>query len=315
MFLKLIIVFFFAFLLPLFVFLTQVLYGGIEPNVLKDSLKESTIYTRVSSLIINAPVNPAAPQAPDEFNSLVTERFTPTYVQTKTEKLVDDSYVWLTKNGPSPVLSFNEVKGDLLAIEPTLQIQLQEMQTIENSNDDYSAEGSLNEFASDPTVNQEQDALSTLMQSNFTIPVGEYFQVLKTLYDAAKIIHPILGIILLALIVTMVKLSYTTTSRLRWTGAMILTAAIVGFGMVFFNAIAVTNLIYASENSSDNLIATFTPVILEIMNVVFAHFSVIQNYVNIGLAVIGFILVFSANLQQSHAIQSSNTKSKASVKK
>lgn len=315
MFLKLILIFFFAFLLPLFVFLTQVLYGGIEPNALKSSLKESAIYTKVSSIIVNPPVDPEAPQTPEELNTLLANRFTPAYVQTKTEKLVDDSYIWLTKNGSSPVLSFSELKEDLLAVDPALQMQLQEMQSTEILNEDMNAEGSLNELASDPAIQQEQDALKTLMDSNFTVPIGEYFQVFKTLYDAAKIIHPIVGVILVALIVILIKVTYSTKSKLRWTGAMFLTAAIVGFGMVFFNAIAVTNLIYASENSSDNLIATFTPVLLEIMNVAFAHFSVVQNYVNIGLAIIGFILIFIASIQQSHIIQSTPTKNKTSVKK
>lgn len=315
MFLKLTLIFFFSFLFPLFVFLTQVLYGGIEPNALKNSLNQSTIYTRVSSLIINPPVDPEVPHTPDALNTLLADRFTPEYVKIKTEKLVDDSYLWLIKDGPSPVLSFNELKDDLLASDPTLQMQFQEMQTQDNESKDISGEATLNELASDPAAQQEMDSFTTFMKSNFTVPVGEYFGVLKSLYNASKVIQPILGILLLIIIFVLFKICGSIKSKLRWTGAMFLTTSVVGFGMVFFNAIAVTNLVYASESSSDNLIATFTPVILEIMNAVFAHFSVVQNYVNIGFAVVGLILLFSVNLQQSHIVESGNTKSGVLKKK
>jgi hypothetical protein len=310
MFLKLTLIFFFSFLLPLFVFLTQVLYGGIEPDILKVSLNESTIYTRVSSLIINPPVDPEAPPSPDAINTLLANRFTPEYVKVKTEKLIDDSYLWLTKDGPSPVLSFSELKDDLLALDPTLQMQFQEIQALDNETNDISGENSLNDLAIDHTTQQELDSLTTLTQNNFTVPVGEYFGVLKSIYSASKIIQPILGILLLTIVFVLVKITDTTKTRLRWTGAMCLTAAIVGFGMVFFNAIAISNLVYVSENSSENLISTFSPIILEIMNAVFAHFSVVQNYINIGLAVVGLILICSVNLQQSYNIEPGNTKSK-----
>lgn len=293
---KLTALFLFAIITPFFVFLTEVLYGGTEPEELKKGLAQTTVYKSISQFIINA--EPEGPQDPDaaEISLLIYTRFTPEYLQTKTEKLIDDSHLWITKDGPPPVLSFHEIKDDLLISSPEFQTFLGQMEATQQQRD-FSGEASLNQSAGDHEMQNEMNSFTALVQNDFSVPVGEYFNGIKTFYSVMKIIQPIIAVLLVLFLVVLYKSNDNMASRLLWIGATFITAAVFGFGMLLFNNIAVAQLAEVTMSTSQNFIAAFSPVMIQLMDLFMKSYAQVQNIVSLVLVVLGAIFIIFAKIQ------------------
>lgn len=288
---KLTLLFLFAITTPFFIFLSEVLYGGTKPADLKTGLAESTVYKNISEFLINT--EPVAEQdaTSAEISTLIYNRFTPQYIQVKTEKLIDDSHAWITKDGPAPILSFNDIKKDLITAHPEFQSQIEQaaFASEQDSQKDFNAEESLNEFAGDPTVQGELDSLTVLAQNDFSVPVGEYFQGIKTFYGIMQILHPIIAIILLGIVLLLMKINESWTTRLRWFGATFITAAVLGYGMIVFNAISVKHLVDVTTSNTESFLAAFSPILLQLMHIFMNTYGNIQTLVSATMIAIGII--------------------------
>lgn len=292
---KLLFLFLFAIITPFFVFLTEVLYGGTSPEMLKKGLAQTGVYKTISEFIINE--KPEGPQdaASAEISVLIYNRFTPEYLQTKTEKLIDDAHVWITKDGPSPVLSFQEIKEDILTSNPEFQTYLDQIATAQEQQD-FSGEASLEQFAGDPTTQDETNSLTALAQNDFNVPVGEYFSGIKTFYSLMKIIQPLIAILLIVFLVILYKSNDTLASRLRWIGTTFILAALFGFGMILFNTVAVTQLAEVTMSNSENFLAAFSPVMVKLMELFMKSYGQVQIIVSIVFASSGTLFVVLAKI-------------------
>lgn len=298
---KLALLFLFAMLTPFTVFLTEVLYGGTTPDELKRGLAQTAIYTNASIFLITAKAEGKQDTAASELSEHLYKRFIPEYIQSKTEKLIDDGHIWVTADGPSPTLSFIEIKQDLISINPAFQAQFEQIQSVAQQSE-FSAENSLSEYAGSTGEQSETDALTALAQNNFTVPVGEYFQGIKTFYSVIQILQPILVLLLIATLFLLIKQNLDTQNRLKWLGATLITAAVFGFGMVFFNTLAIANLMQTTTSSSGNFLAAFAPIMLQLMDIFMSEYAKVQNNLGICMVIVGIFCFAGAALKaKNHA--------------
>ncbi len=294
---KLAILFIFAILSPFTIFVAELMYGGTTPQELKKGLAQSDVYANISDFLIS--VQPEGKQDDQTafLSKQIYDRFTPAYVQEKTDKLIDDGYIWITKDGPSPVLSFTDIKADMLTSNPEFEEQFAQIRYLANQNQG-NGEQALEQSSGDPTAQGNTDALTTLAQNDFTVPVGEYFLGLKTFYGIMKIVTPILIALLIGLLLVQLRINNSAKARLTWIGSSFITASAFGYGMIFFNQIAVKELLKSTLISSENFLATFAPIMLQLMNLFMQEYAKIQIYVSIGMLLIGVIFVAIAKLKK-----------------
>jgi hypothetical protein len=291
---KLVLLFFFAITTPFFIFLTEVLYGGTNPAVLKSGLVETSVYSDISEFLINAEPEGEQNDSTSEISKLVYNRFTPQYIQIKTEKLIDDSHVWITQDGPSPVLSFSDIKDDLLISNPEFESQFNQIAEVSDQQSlqgEINAEESLNEYAGAPEAQKEINSIAALAQNNFTVPVGEYFSGIKNFYSIMKIIHPLVAVLLGLSLFTLIKINNSWHERFRWIGGTFITTAIFGFGMVLFNYLAVQHLMEVTSSNAENFLSAFAPIMLQLMNLFMKVYGNFQNIISTTMLILGIIFL------------------------
>jgi hypothetical protein len=309
---KLLLVFFFAILAPFFVFITEVLYGGTRIEHLKASLVQSNVYTKISSVITN--IDAEEDPATKEVSGLIYGRFTPEYVQNKTEKLIDDSHIWITADGPSPIIEFSDIKDDLIASDSRYDILFAELssQSEQIPAEDYATETAVDEYSQNPVMQGEADSFTNLAKNNFVVPVGEYFAGIKAFYSAIKILQPIIAVILVAILLLLFKVTSPWKSRFRWIGSAFITASVFGFGMVLFNQVALTNLLQVNQNSTENFLTAFSPIILTLMDTFMKSYATFQNSVSMLLGICGLILLVVSFILKTPTIKTTTVQTRVS---
>lgn len=294
---KLAVLFIFALLSPFTIFVAELMYGGTSPQELKKGLSNTNAYVSISEFLINVKPQSEQDELTAALSQQIYERFTPAYIQSKTDKLIDDGYIWITQDGPSPVLSFTDIKQDMLATDPSFAPQFDQIRA-EMMKNGASGEESLELSAGDPERQSSVDALTALAQNDFTVPVGEYFQGLKQFYAIMQIVTPILILLLFICLLLQLRMNNTLSSRLRWIGASLLTASIFGYGMIFFNDIAVQTLAESTMISSENFLATFAPLMVKLMELFMEEYAKVQMYASIGMFIVGGACLGIAKINQ-----------------
>ncbi len=287
---KLAVLFIFALLSPFTIFVAELMYGGTTPQELKTGLVQTNVYSTISEFLIKAKPEGKQDEQTAFLSQQIYDRFTPTYVQTKTDKLIDDGYIWITKDGPSPILSFIDIKTDMLATNPAFATQFDQIRK-EAQQNQIEGEAALELSAGTTETKSNVDALTTLAQNDFTVPVGEYFAGLKKFYDVMKLVTPVLILLLFGLLFVQIKLNNNLHSRLQWIGASLITASVFGYGMIFFNDIAVQTLLDSTIVSSENFLATFAPIMVQLMEVFMQEYGKVQIYTSIGMLIVGIIFL------------------------
>ena len=149
----------------------------------------------------------------------IREQFTSSYVQGKSETLIDDTFSWLDgKTKTPPVLSFKEIKDSIEQKNPELLMQLQQA-----SEEMKVQQQQQTEMSGEPVPNDTMD-FNKIMKNDFSIPVGEQLGFLKYAYAFFKFALPVTAFYLLILLVLIALLSTTAKSRLRWIGATFLSS-------------------------------------------------------------------------------------------
>lgn len=143
---------------------------------------------------------------------LLQQELTPVYFRTKTEALIDDTKAWLSSpSATPPTLSFSDLKTKLLEQNPRLVTQLTQFAE-SYENEKPAIQAALNQAAQesgeDPPVLPDLP-LKDLLQSDFTLAVGQYLPWVKTLYTYAHPRFPLLCLIFLALLALITLLNLT----------------------------------------------------------------------------------------------------------
>lgn len=292
---KLALLFFVAFTTPFLVFLTEMLYGGTAPSDIKKGLIDSSIYKDVSTFLIK--VEPQGEQDAETaaISRIIYSRFTPQYIQSKTEKLLDDSSLWIAHDAAAPVLSFTDIKQDMLRTYPGVDLQ----------SVDTNAEESLEAFAGYPQSGA--NSLAALAQNDFVVPVGEYFQWIKTFYKAIQILQPILTLLLIGSLILLAKLNDNWPSRLEWIGTTLINAAMYGTGIILFNMLAIMQLKEVTISNPENFLAAFSPILLQLMEIFMHRYAQIQNIVSLIMAITGVFCVIGAVILKQKANRKINS--------
>lgn len=144
----------------------------------------------------------------------IREQFTSSYVQGKSETLIDDTFSWLDgKTKTPPVLSFKELRDSIEQKNPELLIQLQQASEEMRAQQQQQAE-----MSGESLPNDTMD-FNKMMKSDFSIPVGENLKPLKSVYTFFKFALPLTAVYLFVLLGLIVLLSSGVRSRLKWIGA------------------------------------------------------------------------------------------------
>jgi hypothetical protein len=280
---KLLLLIFFATTLPVVIFLTALLYGGISNTVLKSELATSNVYDGLSKQLTAFDTEDATSR---EIDGILKNRLTASYLQEKTELLIDDSYNWITgKSTAPPTISFREIKEDILAQNPDILEELQKMKSeMQPSNTSWTNEyhEPYNaEFADNTNV------FTGLVQSDFSAPIGQQLEGIKTAYNGLRLVHPVLIILLVLSLILLFVLNQTFSSRLRWIGASFIAGAIVGGVTIIFNSFTLAAMTNALVGNTNEMVSIFSPIVINMVTYFNTHYVNYQKVISGLLFLIG----------------------------
>lgn len=286
---------------PFLVFFATIVYSGTSQTSLKQELSKSNLYEKLSTNLkdtFTASDTQSSNGADDaQFTSVIQKRLTKEYMQGKTEALIDDTTQWLqNKTATPPVISFKEIKEDILAQDPQLLEQMN--QTIiemkkEQSQTDTTA--TTDNFAGDSASGNERDTMQTLMNSNFTVPVGEHIVPLKQSYQVLQIALPILAVLIVLCLIALFTLNNNVRSKLYWIAGTFTITALYGFLVIFLYGSIYSLLEKLLLGYSDEWMTIISPIITTLLSVFGEQYKQNQSVTNFALlvgAAVCFILSY-----------------------
>ncbi len=294
---KLLTLLFFTFTLPLVIFLTVLLYGPLTPVSIKSELNNASVYEKLSQTLADISSNDSENT---ELAGIITSRFTSEYIKIKTEGVIDDTSNWITgKSTTPPMLSFKELKEDIVKENPQLLTQLTDMaDEMKNESAAY-ADSSEN---TDETMNQQADmmnvstSISQLVNSDFSFNLEKELNGIKNGYATTRIVHPILIVLLFGSILLLGVLSSSWPARLRWIGSTLISSSVVGFGILFVATHGILALTTALSDQSNEFVRLFSPIILHITTSFVSSYSLYEKSVSIVLLVIGIACIIGSTV-------------------
>jgi len=208
--LKILLILSFGFSVQFLFFFLVFAIGGFTPAFLKETLVKSSVYTTVNSKIESLT---SEDPSEDMILPFIKEQFTSSYIQHKSETLIDDTFAWVDgKTASPPVLSFSEIKTSIQEQNPELLAQLtQAANEMQAQQQEESVDGE--------QVSADTMDLNKIIKSDFSIPIGKDLGFLKQAYSLFKLALPITAIYLVVLLGLIGLLSKPLKSKLRWVGA------------------------------------------------------------------------------------------------
>ncbi len=271
---RVIVLLFFIFTIPVVIFLTTILYASDLNTVLKTELARNNAYGQINTQISKLEGEDAQSIV---VNSFLQSTFTPQYIQAKTETTIDSSFDWIRgKTTVLPVLSFRDIKDKIFSQNPQL------LTTIEDLAKEMKNQPIPQDSSQDGTVQNQPDAqamkgidtLTSLAKSDFTIKLDQYLIGVKNFYNILRILQPILAGLLLIYLVLLFVLSKTWPSRLKWAGITFILSGVLGFGVVLFDSYLLGTLISFVSVNSNQAIKIVSPIVIQIIK----HF--VDTYIN-----------------------------------
>jgi hypothetical protein len=294
---KLLLLLFFTITLPVVVLLTAVLYGGISSQVIKTELSQAHVYPQLDDYLGQLLQNLPSDQQTQTLVGIVEHRLHSDYLQKKTESTLDTSANWITgKTTARPTLSFKEVRDDIAAQDPELITTLQ--------NDAKALQQQAH--ASTEINSQEKqlaDVFSSLVNSDFSLPLDKQLQPVKTTYTTLRIVHPVLLILSLLSLVGLVLLNKTWRARLNWFGAACLTGGLFGVCVLLLcnsmNLVALTQMIAQTNNQ---VLAAILPIGIHILTHAITTYLTYQRFTSIGLISIAVLCFLASGIIKSRTV-------------
>jgi hypothetical protein len=315
---KVIILLFFVLVTPFFVFLMTLFYGGISSETLKDSLSKSDIYSNISQFITES--SKSDDKELKQLTSFISDRFTPGYIQQKAELAVDDSYDWITgTSNIAPVVSFSELKDDLINKNPKLLKEIESMsaelkettpdvETVAAQEDAETSE----ELTAESQFADVASSFASIVNQDFSIKIEPYLAGVKGFYSFSKILLPITLIIMIGSLVLLAFINPDWKSRFKWIGSTLMISGVVGFGLVVFNNLAI-NVVTGFANSDEKgIMGIFGPVFIQVIKSVLEannNFQLITGIILLIMAA-GFFVGASLSKEQKALVQPATKSSK-----
>ena len=303
---RVILALFFIATFPIVTFIASILYGGVTPQILKDGLTKAQIYDRLPEQIANSLKDPENSEDDNTatFFSVIQNKFSGTYLQSKTENLIDNVDLWVKdKSDIPPSLSFPEIKEELTLNNPellaTLTEGLEEMK--KQAVQDQSQNDSL----------EQGNAMQEFIDNDFSMSLEESLKPLKDGYNNLTIAFPVIIILSLLSIGGIVLLSHGTFSKLKWTGIVLIIASINGFVWAISASIFASLLTQILLSQDNQIIRLISPVILNITSTFVTQlksYQSITSILSIALGIILLILTFAIPKNQVIVKKATSTK-------
>ncbi len=300
---KFVAAFFFIGVFPIIVFLVAVLHGGLTPNTLKKSLSESNVYTTLPNLLRQS-ADEGGDDSTNQFMSVIQEKFGASYIKSKTEKLIDDTDLWVRgKTDASPVVSFSEIKDQLTSSNPEL------LNMMKQGMQDMKAQAQESGEAL-PVNNQAQE----FFDNGMTVKIGDSLKFVKDGYRIATIALPILFILAALSLIVIIAMSPNSKSRFKWLGIVLIISAFYGFIWVFTGNLffAIVKAFVASE--SNQAFKMIAPIFMKIVDAFYSHYKLYQ--MQSGMAfLIGGVVLFIVSVLQNDGVTPVSAPVKSTKKK
>lgn len=202
--LKVLLIVVFVLATPLFLVLLSVRLSGFSAEYLKSALSKADVYTNaVTELNKNLQVKIAG--------------VTPSYLKSKTEKLIDDTESWLKEKSASPPsLSFADLNPQGTAELKKLALELKAEQEAARKEAERTGQ---------KMPELEQFDVNKFIEDDFSISLAEQLTPLKLLYKRVVYGLPILALILALSIVGIFLLGEGKEEKFHWLGIAFLVAA------------------------------------------------------------------------------------------
>jgi hypothetical protein len=314
---KFVILLFFVLVTPFFVFLMTLFYGGVSAETLKDSLGKGALYSNLSQFITEN--SQSEDKELKQLSSFVTDRFTPSYIQQKTELAIDDSYDWITGNSTiAPVVSFSEFKDDLIDKNPQLLNELESMsaelkesaQNAEMTTVEEDMPG--DEMAIDQQFADAATSFASVVKQDFSLKLEPYLGGIKRFYGFAKILIPLTLLSMIGSLVLLTFFNPDWKSRFKWMGWTLMISGILGLSLVIFNNLVI-NIVTSFANSEEKgIMGIFGPVFIQVIKSVLEANNNFQLITGITLLVMaaGFFVGSSLSKEQKAFVQQATKSSK-----
>jgi hypothetical protein len=259
------LIFLFVITVPIVIFLTTILYGGFTVSTVKQDLVKADVYTKISGYLQTVQTDETDPNL-QQFDTILKTRLNASYVQGKTENVLDSSSSWISgQTTTPPVLSFKEVKDDIVAQNPNLLPNLTSLQKeIQNQSTDQSANP--DEANQQQAMSEAFNSFNTMLKSDFTIQLGTYLQGVKQFYTTIKIAQPVLGILLLVYLLLIFFLSTSAKSKFLWLGWTFLLTGIWGFVVLLLTKFITSLISHLLFSNTTYMMQLVTPILTEIIN-------------------------------------------------
>jgi len=273
----------FVLTLPVVVLIATVFYGGLSTTTLKTELAKSGIYQKTLD-VLREPSSDQTyqDQQEDQVISALAVFFTPDYLQTKTEKIIDDSMAWITgASDTPPVLSFKEIKDAIDRQNPGLLINIQDLsQSIQKE--------ASNETTAENTP-VKKDMLTDFVKNDFTFPLQKNLQGTKDFYGNLQLAFPALIGFLLVYLALLFGVNNTWKKRTKWIGMTLLIAGVWGYVLAMLFTVLMQTLIKVILQQNDPMIHLIVPIINRLITP-FSHlYLTYQTEVTIVCGIVGII--------------------------
>jgi hypothetical protein len=282
------------------------LLNGFGSTKVKASLVQEGTYTTLSSTAQSYAANLSFGEAESPINigALIQQELTPTYVQTKTESMIDQTDAWVTgKSVAPPTLSFNDLRDQVLAKNPLAQGQLTEFQS-------YIQQAQADPALLEQLGGQNPEAADTLSQlmnqsgSSQSFGAGDFSLSLAQPLAGLPVIHrwitlgvPIAAGIMLIMFILGMVLGANWPSRLGWAGWTLIVLAIANsLAAVVFYVSKLAALGQVSAMVPGFSTSVFAPILRSLSNVVFDRFVEIEVMATSAMLVLGTICFIASRL-------------------
>lgn len=271
----------FAFVSPLILFLATIMYGGITTTDLKKGVVDSGAYVEIGKYIEQQDADTIGNN--QHYSVLISKNLNSNYFQTKTEKVIDDSSLWITgKTNTAPTISFKEIKEELQQDNGFLN-NVKRMPEIDVKQSDLNREEQAMYVA-------QQKQLIDFINGDLTISLADQMQGVKLVYSILQIALPILIGLLIVILFLIAKQAANIPSKCKWVGSTLLVSSIVGYICILLHQYITMALMELRIFQESNL-ALFTPIILAIINYFVEAYINYQEIVN-AIFLVGAAICF-----------------------
>lgn len=277
---------------PLFILLTALLY---TPNIngdLKIALVSAGVYRRISDNIAHLGTDNTDWQPLYEY---VIRTFTPDYIQKKTETALDTTTDWISgKTDTPPVLSFADIKQDLMTHNPMLLTNIEtvlQQDSIQITNEHTTD----NQLAKQQALSlQILSQLKSFLRSDFTIRLEKPLAGLRQSYRLVHILQPILLLLLCLYLFLFYYLNITWTARFVWVGMTLLVTGVTGLLIVYGANILINGIVTLILDNAGQTLLIISPFITMAVKLYITKYSYIQSFANISCIISATIFIVAA---------------------